>query len=95
MRPLGCRAFFCQADTDSWQHELYERSLTDLRRLHGEHDLPYRYMEWRYGLVQAWASRLVPSPVIVATAAAPPAAAAAPGQPGPGTGRLADTGRLA
>ena len=58
VRPLGCRVFFCQADTDRWQHELYERSLADLRRLHGEHDLPYRYMEWRHGLARARASRL-------------------------------------
>lgn len=53
VRPMGCRIFFCQAGTDDAQHTLYERGLADLRRLHREYDLPYRYLEWRDGLAQA------------------------------------------
>ena len=50
IRPLGCRIFFCQQGTETWQQELYESFLTRLRTLHDEQDLPYRYMEWREGL---------------------------------------------
>jgi Fe-S-cluster containining protein len=53
VRPLGCRIYFCQEGTQDWQHEVYERFLTDLRALHDEHALPYRYMEWRAGLAEA------------------------------------------
>jgi len=53
IRPLGCRIFFCQQGTEGWQQELYESYLTDLRRLHDEHALEYRYMEWRGGLRDA------------------------------------------
>lgn len=52
-RPLGCRLFFCQRGSDCWQHELYEQMLQELRRLHVRHGLPYRYMEWRAGLLEA------------------------------------------
>lgn len=53
IRPLGCRVFFCTPGTDDWQHAVYERFLDRLRALHTEHTLPYRYMEWRAGLVEA------------------------------------------
>ncbi len=52
-RPLGCRVFFCQEGTQQWQRQLYERYLAELRALHEEHDLPYRYLEWRQGLQEA------------------------------------------
>ncbi len=52
-RPLGCRLFFCQRGTDSWQHELYEIMLGQLRQIHDEFGLPYQYMEWRTGLREA------------------------------------------
>lgn len=55
IRPLGCRVFFCQEGTDEWQHELYERYLARLRRLHDEHAVDYQYMEWRRGLEEAQA----------------------------------------
>ena len=53
IRPMGCRIFFCQQGTESWQHQLYEQSLTQLRMLHDQHRLPYRYLEWRVGLAEA------------------------------------------
>lgn len=55
-RPLGCRIFFCQRGTETWQQDLYERFLEQLRRLHDGHGLPYRYMEWRAGLREAAAA---------------------------------------
>ncbi len=53
IRPLGCRAFFCQQGTQAWQNELYESFLAKLRTLHDTHRLPYRYIEWRSGLQNA------------------------------------------
>ncbi|MFI4862376.1 MAG: hypothetical protein ACIAXF_17055 [Phycisphaerales bacterium JB063] len=52
IRPLGCRVYFCTPGTDDWQHAIYERFLDRLRALHQTHGLPYRYMEWRAGLVE-------------------------------------------
>lgn len=52
IRPLGCRIFFCTPGTNDWQHAVYERFLDRLRSLHSVHGLPYRYMEWRAGLVE-------------------------------------------
>ncbi|MCC7192963.1 MAG: YkgJ family cysteine cluster protein [Phycisphaeraceae bacterium] len=52
-RPLGCRVFFCQQGTQSWQHEIYERFLSEIRVLHERLALPYQYMEWRLGLREA------------------------------------------
>lgn len=53
IRPLGCRIFFCQQGTEAWQQDLYEAFLQRLRRLHDEHQLEYRYMDWIAGLSQA------------------------------------------
>lgn len=53
IRPMGCRVFFCEAGTEPWQHDLYERFLVKLRGLHEQHALPYRYLEWRAGLIEA------------------------------------------
>ncbi|MEX1015195.1 MAG: hypothetical protein WDZ31_00510 [Phycisphaeraceae bacterium] len=53
VRPLGCRIFFCQAGTEQWQGELYETYLDQLRALHERESLPYRYLEWRAGLIEA------------------------------------------
>ena len=50
VRPLGCRIFFCQQGTEQWQQELYEAYQARLRRLHDEHGLAYRYMDWLAGL---------------------------------------------
>ena len=52
-RPLGCRIYFCQRGTEEWQHEVYETFQKRLRALHDAHALPYRYMEWRAGLMEA------------------------------------------
>ncbi len=46
IRPLGCRIFFCQEGTQDWQHELYEQYLADLRELHEQHRIEYRYADW-------------------------------------------------
>ena len=59
IRPLGCRVFFCQKDAQDWQHQVYEEFLAALRRLHERFDLPYRYMEWRGGLAEAYADQPV------------------------------------
>ena len=53
IRPMGCRIFFCQQGTDRWQGPLYEQFLAKLRALHDQHGVPYRYLEWRVGLVEA------------------------------------------
>jgi hypothetical protein len=50
---MGCRVFFCQEGTQGWQQELYEQFLAELRRMHEDRGLPYRYMEWRAGLREA------------------------------------------
>ena len=52
-RPLGCRVFFCQKGTESWQQQLHECFLADLRAMHERVGLPYRYMEWQAGLTEA------------------------------------------
>jgi Fe-S-cluster containining protein len=53
IRPFGCRIFFCEDGTQDWQQEIYERYQQRIRQLHDEHQLPYRYMEWRGGLMEA------------------------------------------
>lgn len=50
IRPLGCRVFFCDEASESWQHALYEKYQAELRQLHDKLQLPYAYMEWRAGL---------------------------------------------
>jgi len=55
IRPFGCRVYFCAPTSTDWQNDLYERSLERVRAIHEQHGLPYRYMEWRAGLVEAGA----------------------------------------
>ena len=50
IRPFGCRMFFCDATSTQWQNEAYETFHADLKRLHGELDVPYFYVEWRAAL---------------------------------------------
>jgi Fe-S-cluster containining protein len=50
IRPMGCRIFFCDPSSTQWQQERYERFQADLKRLHGELQVPYLYMEWRSAL---------------------------------------------
>lgn len=57
-RPFACRVFFCQEGSDAWQGERYEAFQDEMKRLHEELGLPYRYMEWRRGLADAAAQGL-------------------------------------
>ena len=52
IRPFGCRVFFCDATSDDWQHQQYERFHAELKRLHDEFDVAYHYVEWRDALRQ-------------------------------------------
>ncbi len=47
LRPLGCRAYFCDPTAKDWQQEIYEGLLRSLRSLHDRHAIPYEYAEWR------------------------------------------------
>ena len=53
IRPLGCRVYYCDSEHQGWQNELYERGLSELKTLHERYEIPYRYMEWRVGLLEA------------------------------------------
>lgn len=53
VRPLGCRIFFCQQGTQAWQQDLYEQFHQQMQDLHSQFELPYRYLEWRAGLIEA------------------------------------------
>ncbi len=57
-RPFACRVFFCQEGSDAWQGKRYEAFQLEMKRLHEELGLPYRYMEWRQGLADAGANGL-------------------------------------
>ena len=50
IRPFGCRVFFCDATSDQWQHQQYERFHGELKRLHEKLAVPYLYVEWREAL---------------------------------------------
>ncbi len=52
-RPFACRVFFCQEGSDDWQSERYEDFQNEMKNLHEDLGLPYRYMEWRHGLAEA------------------------------------------
>ncbi len=47
IKPLGCRVYFCDRSAQSWQQELSERALAQVRAVHERHALEYRYGEWR------------------------------------------------
>ncbi len=47
VRPMGCRIFFCDPQSQYWQGPLTEDSLRVLRALHERFAVPYRYVEWR------------------------------------------------
>ncbi len=57
-RPFACRVFFCQAGSGDWQAQRYEAFQNEMKHLHEELGLPYRYMEWRQGLADAQANGL-------------------------------------
>lgn len=49
-RPMPCRTFFCDRAATSWQQELHESCLAELKALHDRFGVPYRYLEWREAL---------------------------------------------
>lgn len=61
LRPLGCRAYFCDPTSTDWQHDLTERMLAELRALHDRHEIPYRYAEWR-ALLEMLVDEQTPAP---------------------------------
>jgi len=49
-RPLGCRLYFCDENAQHWQAEVYEKYHAQLRAVHEQFGLDYRYLEWRAAL---------------------------------------------
>jgi len=47
VRPLGCRLYYCDPAWQPWQESLAERTHAAIREIHDEHDIEYRYGEWR------------------------------------------------
>ncbi|MGQ9651977.1 MAG: hypothetical protein ACUVXJ_17885 [Phycisphaerae bacterium] len=45
-RPLGCRVFYCDPNTQHWQGPLSERRLTQLKAMHEALRVPYMYVDW-------------------------------------------------
>lgn len=45
-RPLGCRIFFCESESDAWPNEIYETALSRLQAIAAAHGVEYRYVEW-------------------------------------------------
>lgn len=62
LRPLGCRVFFCDPVAAGWQERLSEKLLEQIRRLHIQHNTPYRYGEWRAMLRLFVENAAVPTP---------------------------------
>jgi Fe-S-cluster containining protein len=71
IRPFGCRIFFCDATSDEWQHQQYERLHAELKRLHEALDVPYRYVEWRHALDELQLAQILPLAVSRTDAARP------------------------
>ncbi len=47
LRPMGCRVYFCDPIAQGWQEDLSEKLLQQIRSLHTDNDIEYRYGEWR------------------------------------------------
>lgn len=47
IKPLGCRVYFCDRSAQTWQADLSERLLAEVRALHDQFSVEYRYGEWR------------------------------------------------
>lgn len=75
-KPIGCRIYFCDRSAQSWQNELYETLLGDLRALHDAHQLAYVYAEWRQLL-----GAMLAEPSALKAAGAPSFAPPQPAQP--------------
>jgi Fe-S-cluster containining protein len=56
-RPLGCRVFFCDGNSQAWQGPEYERRLAELKRLGSQLGVEYRYIEWLSALGDLDATR--------------------------------------
>jgi Fe-S-cluster containining protein len=56
IRPLGCRLFFCDPTTEPRLQQVYEQFHAAIRSMHDRLGIPYRYVEWREGLVTACSS---------------------------------------
>lgn len=46
IKPLGCRVYFCDRSAETWQQDLSERLLGEIRAIHDRHGVEYRYGEW-------------------------------------------------
>jgi Fe-S-cluster containining protein len=47
IRPVGCRVYFCDPTAQQWMEDLAERAHNWVRAIHTEHNIAYRYGEWR------------------------------------------------
>ena len=45
-RPLGCRVYYCDPAAQGWQGPMTETSLSRLRAMHEELNVPYFYADW-------------------------------------------------
>ncbi|MBX3388266.1 MAG: hypothetical protein KF691_02295 [Phycisphaeraceae bacterium] len=46
IKPSGCRVYFCDRSAQAWQNELTERAIEQIKRIHKEENIEYRYGEW-------------------------------------------------
>lgn len=46
IKPSGCRVYFCDRSAQTWQNELSERAVEEIRRIHDRERIEYRYAEW-------------------------------------------------
>lgn len=51
-RPLGCRIFYCDPNSQDWQNGEYEKRLAQLKGIGASHEVPYRYLEWLSALAE-------------------------------------------
>jgi len=47
IKPIGCRVYFCDRSAQEWQRLLSENALAQIKALHDEFRIEYRYGEWR------------------------------------------------
>lgn len=46
IKPSGCRVYFCDRSAQSWQNDLTERAIEQIKRIHKDEGIEYRYAEW-------------------------------------------------
>ena len=49
-RPAGCRVFFCDPASRSWQPVISEETIAHLKGLHRRYGLAYAYVDWMRAL---------------------------------------------